>query len=197
VPKLALDFKGMSGRDIDGIAEAVIRKFQPEVLAGEVQFDIERFAEIDLEDAYGFTYHVSDELPHEIFGVTNCIERKVWINAELTESNNMRLLRSTAAHETAHCIIHAPQIERAGALKIFRQTKTDDSPKLYRKDDVPVFKNPEWQAHRFAGALLMPAGPVVQLARTGAGVLDMAEQFNVHPAFVKSRLRALKLLVKN
>ncbi|MGE4545821.1 MAG: ImmA/IrrE family metallo-endopeptidase [Pedobacter sp.] len=195
--KVNLVFEGMKGRDIDRLAEAVIQKFQPEVLTGKCPFDIEQFAEFDLEDGYGFTYHVSDELPHGIFGVTDCTERKVWIHEDLTAPENIRLLRSTAAHETGHCIIHAPQIDRAGALQVFRQKKESGSPKLYRKDDVPIYRNPEWQAHRFAGALLMPASIVNQLVRNGAGLYDLVEKFDVHPAFVRSRLRALKILIKN
>lgn len=191
-----LVFRGMRGRGIDHLAEGIVSKYQPNVLLGKGSFDIERFAEFDLED-YGFSYHISDELPHGIFGVTDCKSKEIWINAEISSLEHIRLFRSTAAHETGHSILHAPQILRAGRLHVFQQKKEDDSPRLYRESTVPIYKNPEWQAHRFAGALLMPSAPVINMVRGGALVQDLVDHFDVHPAFVKSRLRALKLLGKS
>ena len=48
--------------------------------------------------------------------------------------------RMTIAHELLHLILHQPS-----SLTLYR-----------RNEEIPIYKNPEWQAECFAGELLMP-----------------------------------------
>jgi Zn-dependent peptidase ImmA (M78 family) len=65
---------------------------------------------------------------------------------------------------------------------------------LYRKTSVPLYRNPEWQAWRFAGALLMPEAPFKVLMERGYTKGDLADHFQVNPSFVDTRMRALKMI---
>lgn len=192
-----LIFKPMSGQKIDRMAESVIARFQPEVLSGKAAFDIEAFVELELEDLTGINYDLSEVLPPGIYGVTDCKERKLWIRRDLVEDENKeRFFRSTLAHEVGHSILHAPDLIRAGKQEIFEQGNSDNGARLYRKSNLPVYRNPEWQAYRYAGALLMPTNPFKKMVYEGASVQELAVFFNVNPAFVRNRLKSLKI-VKN
>jgi hypothetical protein len=64
--------------------------------------------------------------------------------------------RFTVAHECFHGLEHRAQIKRSlidtGELV------------LHRRQDLPAYKDPEWQANTFAAAILMPATMVRVLA---------------------------------
>ena len=68
--------------------------------------------------------------------------------------------------------------------------------RLCREEEIPLYMNPEWQAWSFAGAILMPATEVQKSLTKGYNISDLSERFRVNPAFVKSRLRKLKLRAK-
>ncbi|NUO10433.1 MAG: ImmA/IrrE family metallo-endopeptidase [Candidatus Brocadia sp.] len=63
--------------------------------------------------------------------------------------------------------------------------------RAYREEDLKPYMNPEWQAWRFAGALLMPAQAVKEAIRRGYSIGEMSKRFGVNPAFVISRIKAL------
>lgn len=187
-------FEPMSGRQIDQIAMQLVKKYQPEVLTTCTAFNVHRFFDTKLEDLTGITPVYSPELPSEIFGITDSANKQVIIQEELANDDaSERFFRSTLAHETGHCIMHVPQLQKKNRPQIFRQTKNDDSIQLYRKDNIPVYRNPEWQAWRFAGALLMPEVPLRRLIREGAGSTELASNFEVNISFLNARLKALKI----
>lgn len=189
-------FPGMSGAQIEQIAVRILRQKQPEVLEGVGAFDVERMVDLDLETDTGIDPDYTYELPEGVYGLTNTYEDKMYINAALSDNPyNERFLRSTLAHEVGHCVIHVPTVRRQRAVRIFRQTKDDMKINLYRKDNIPIYMNPEWQAWHFAGALLMPRSAVEVFFREGASVHDMGDHFRVNGAFVRYRLRALKLKI--
>jgi Zn-dependent peptidase ImmA (M78 family) len=187
-------FEGMSGKQIDSLALTLIRKHQPAVLQGTKAFDIHRFVDTKLEDLIEVTPIYSSELPFEIYGLTDSANKQVIIQEELAnDASSVNFFRSTLAHETGHCFIHVPQLQKINRTQIFRQAKNDDGIHLYRKDNIPVYRNPEWQAWRFAGALLMPEAPLRAMLNDGADLSDIADHFGVNFPFLKARLNALKI----
>lgn len=183
-----------SGRDIDRIAMKIIQDFQPEMLSIAGQFDIEQFFEFDLKDLTGIATHY-ERLPPGIHGVTDSERMTSSVElALLDDPANMAFARSTIAHECGHAIIHVPEFRRRKAVLRSIQDKADVSLKMYRKDQVETFRNPEWQAHRFAGALLVPERTLVVLWEQCRDIFELARLYGVTSAFMRSRLKAVKLI---
>lgn len=188
-------FPGMSGYEVDKRAYQIIRSFQPEVLTDRTIFDVERFVDLYLEGETGVDPDYSYELPEGVYGLTDSGNNRMVINADLAEDiNNERFFRSTLAHEVGHCLLHVPFLRARKVVRVFKQLKDEEGKiRLYREEPIPIYKNPEWQAHRFAGALLMPEQPVLDLVQHGASIRDVAGHFHVNIRFVESRMRALKM----
>jgi len=190
-------FSPMSGKQIDQLATSYIQYYQPEILKKPGQFDVHRFVDTKLEDLTGVVPVYSRELPPEIYGLTDSSENRLEIQEALAEDPfQEKFFRSTLAHESGHCIIHVPQLRSINRVQVFRQGKDDGSGgvQLYRKDDVPLYRNPEWQAFRFAGALLIPEGPLRMMLADRASTTEIANTFNIYQPFLKSRMKALKLI---
>lgn len=188
-------FEGMSGKQIDALATKLIRSHQPAVLEGTKAFDVHRFVDTKLEDLTEVTPIYSNELPFEIYGLTDSANKQVIIQEDLAnDASSVNFFRSTLAHEAGHCFMHVPQLQKLNRTQIFKQAKSDDSIHLYRKDgSIPIYRNPEWQAWRFAGALLMPEAPLRAMLNGGASLFDIADHFEVNFPFLKARLNALKI----
>ncbi|WP_173198057.1 ImmA/IrrE family metallo-endopeptidase [Geobacter sp. SVR] len=190
-------FSPMSGRQIDQLANSYLSYYQPEALRNPAPFDVHRFVDTKLEDLTGVVPVYSRDLPPEIYGLTDSSENRLEIQETLAEDPfQEKFFRSTLAHEAGHCIIHVPQLRKINRGHVFRQAKEDGAEggvKLYRKDDIPLYCNPEWQAFRFAGALLIPEGPLRMMLASNASTSEIADTFNIHPAFLRSRMKALKL----
>jgi hypothetical protein len=185
-----------SGHDIDAHAERIIKEFQPEVLGKIKPFDVERFFDCELEQ---LTKVKPDfrELSYGIHGYTDITLMECVISIELADDESQRrFLRSTEAHEIGHCIQHVPEFRFKREMMRFTQRDEQATLRMHREDTVPVYRNPEWQAWRFGSALLINTPSVMTAILAGCSVLDMAEAFDVHPAFVASRLRGLKVLDK-
>ncbi len=188
------NFQAMSGRDIDLLALSIVKKYQPDALFSGQSFDVHRFFDTKLEDITGVTPVYTNDLPSEIFGLTDSANKQVIIQEDLAnDEQSENFFRSTLAHESGHCIMHVPQLQKINRSQIFRQKKNDDGIQLYRKDNIPVYCNPEWQAWRFAGALLMPEVPLKKLMTAGCGLMEIANKFEVNIPFLKARLKALKI----
>lgn len=191
----SIPFQAMSGRQIEGIASTIVRSYQPDVMDLKASFDVERFVDVDLEDLTGVTPDYSYELPEGIYGLTDSENNRLVISAELTEDPwNDKFLRSTLGHEAGHCILHVPLLREMKRTRVFQQRKGEASGvNLYREASIPLYRNPEWQAWRFAGALLMPEAPFRALVEKGYTREDVANHFQVNPSFVDTRMRALKM----
>ncbi len=191
-----LAFPAMRGSRIDNLALDLIRTIQPDVLAGKCFFDVERFVDVHLEEMTGITPDYRRGLPDGIYGYTHTAENSMVINSDLLENpfgDNERFYRSTVAHEVGHCILHVPILRRQKRDKIFTENKKEEKVALYRKTHFPLYQNPEWQAWRFAGALLMPEVVIRSLRGQGASIQEVATHFNVNGSFVESRMKALKM----
>ena len=185
--------KPRKGLNIDATALKIIKKFQPKVLIEPTPFNIEEFFEFDLEKVSRVKtdYRV---LPTGIHGVTDSDKKVSIISSDLMDdSSQIKFTRSTMAHETGHVLIHVPEFRMKKALLKSIHDDKHSSLRMYREDDIPVFRNPEWQAWRFAGALLMPAKTFKAAIQQGYDEYDLSDAFQVNPAFVRTRMRALKI----
>ena len=186
-----------SGASIDALALALVKRYQPEALMALMPFDIERFFECDLETLTGVRTDYR-ELAAGIHGYTDVDKMESVISLRLMEDESQkRFLRSTIAHEAGHVIQHALEFRRRKEALRFVHDSDDVSLRMYRESDVPLYRNPEWQAWRFAKGLLMPAPAVRMAIRLGYGWRDMHEVFDVNPSFALSRLRELGRSIRN
>ena len=103
-----------------------------------------------------------------------------------------RRLRATLAHEIGHCFLHVEDSRRAHTMLRFLHDESV-SMQMFRQEDLHAYQNPEWQAWRFAGALLMPESCVRAAVSNKWSIQMMARGFDVNPAFVKARLNGLKI----
>lgn len=182
--------------EIESLAESVVRQFQPNALKELVPFDVESFLENELESFTGISFGVL-ELPNGLDGYTDPGERICVISSLLyDDADNIvtyRRLRSTIAHEIGHCLLHVPnasepkelngRFENDGAFPIER----------YNPEDLRAFENPEWQAWRFASALLMPAACFRRAVSVGWTMKRIQNAFEVNSSFVESRKKQLSI----
>lgn len=190
--------KPTSGAAIDLKALDLLKQYQPSTLSKPSPFDVEAFFELDLEDLTGIKTDYR-KLPHGIHGFTDSDKKLCVVSRELMDGQNKNCryyARSTIAHEISHALIHVPQFREKKATLRSVHDNNHASLKMYRQDDIPLYKNPEWQAWRYAGAVLMPEAPFRELVMNGACIREMADVFQVNPAFVQTRAKALKIRLK-
>lgn len=193
MPRL-IPAQGRSGQEIDAAALGFLRDFQPEAIQEPQAVDVERLFEFGLPDlGIEPDYRPLDE--HGIQGFTDSENMVCVVASELAEDASATLyFRSTVAHEIGHAVLHVPEY-RQRRQKIL-SVQPNSSAILHRWPDnnIPIYRNPEWQAHRFAGGLLMPEPAIIQAKLLGhSEIRALAELFEVNPAFVRSRLRGLRL----
>jgi len=189
VPALA-----RSGAQIDLIALKIIKGTQPKVLLEPRPFDIEEFFEFDMEELTGITTSYG-HLPPGIHGVTDSERMTSSVEVSLLgEYSQLEFARSTIAHECGHGVMHVPEFRARKQVLRSIQDKEDVQLKMYRKEQVPVYRNPEWQAHRFAGALLVPETTLRIAWGRSRDENELARIYQVYPAFMRARLKALKLI---
>jgi Zn-dependent peptidase ImmA (M78 family) len=163
----------------------IIQKFQPEMLIKPMAFDIERFYECDLAELTGVE-PVYEELPLEVHGYTDVEQMKCVISKQLADdASRIQFFRSTVAHEVGHVVIHVPEFRQRKAMIRLIHNQEDVSLRLYREEDILPYRNPEWQAWWFAKSLLMPGVMVRKAIEAGYDEYDLAEAFQVYPAFVE------------
>ena len=182
-----------SGNQLDNHALAVVRKHQPWVLDKPSRFDVERFFENDLVSITGVEFDYRP-LRYDVLGYTDSDEMVSVVSASLAEDES-NFFRATVAHEIGHAILHVPQFRRRKQLLKFVDNDDLDvvGLRMYRDDEIPLYENPEWQAWRFAKGLLMPVSMVVQACQMNYSFEEMSSDFGVSVAFVRSRLKDLKL----
>jgi Zn-dependent peptidase ImmA (M78 family) len=184
-----------SGRDIDKKALDLVRYYQPRVLTHGESFDICSFFEFELPELSGVDVDYQ-RLNPGIYGYTDSEQNVCVISADLAEDQSQELfLHSTIAHETGHVIFHVPEFRQKRTLlkSILRKEDVSGS-LLHRAVDVPTYRNPEWQAWHFAGALLMPAPAFIEAMNKGYGDHELSKRFRVNPKFVQNRRRAIEKL---
>lgn len=185
-----------SNAKIESLATSIITKYQPAVLTKDEPFDIERFFDVHLEKITGVSTDYRC-LENGVHGYTDSDAMECVISLELAEAtvpHERYFCRSTMAHETGHAILHVRDYRRKKAILRSIHEK-DHELRVYREQDIILYRNPEWQAFRFAGALLMPA-PVFRNAVLVDTLREreLSRRFGVNPAFIRSRMKALKLM---
>lgn len=97
--------------------------------------------------------------------------------------------RATVGHELGHALMHVHVVRR-------RLSTPQHEHLLARqmRRDLPAYRDPEWQAWAFAGALLVPRQSVVML--DDPSVSDAANVFEVSESFVQAHLRRLRLVLR-
>jgi Zn-dependent peptidase ImmA (M78 family) len=188
-------FPSMSRREINELAENIIKHLQPGVINGKEAFDIDRFIEV-IEDVMEIDFDFTNELPPGVHGCTSTIDNKVLILSDLADDPfNKKYFRSTVAHEIGHVILHLPLLRKLCKDKTFIQKKEESKDfNLYSSKKLKPYEDPEWQAWEFAGSILMPRAALVKIITPGISFGSIADFFNVNEIFLKSRLRKLKMI---
>lgn len=175
----------MSRAEIEQHATIIIRRFDPRLLRTPGHFPVLRLFDA-LSDEYELDPGV-EELSDGVEGMT-FPDGRVLLSEETYRGAHAGLGRPrfTVPHECYHGIKHREQIRRA----------LSDTGELvvYRRQIVKPYRDPEWQANAFSGALLMPA-PMVRLLAEGEHRLvlsrRMAEEFGVSLQAAEVRLKVL------
>lgn len=185
--------KPRSGADIEKAAQKIVNFFQPKALKEPTAFDIERFFDCELETLTGVKIDYRS-LPSGIHGYTDSECMESVISMELIEDpRNLFFVRSTISHEVGHAVIHVPEVRLRKAILTSIHNKNHSNLTMYRESDIPLYCNPEWQAWRFAGALLMPENTIRMALREKATRSELSNIFKVNLPFIDTRLRALKI----
>jgi Zn-dependent peptidase ImmA (M78 family) len=189
---------GRKGKDIDSIAFEIVKAFQPNVVQMIIPFDVDRFFECELKQLTGIEPDYQP-LGSGLLGYTSIEYMQCIICSNLAEEakNNdtsRRILRATQAHEIGHCFLHVSEFREARSNLRFQHDDKQASLQLHKQSEIKVYRNPEWQAWRFAGALLMPEGCIRAAVNNKWTLQMMSRGFDVNPAFVKVRLSDLKIL---
>lgn len=147
----------MSRREIEAEAEQIIQCFYPDLLERPGEFPVLDFFDHCLPGDFGLDSGV-EVLSDGIEGITYPDGRVLLSETTYRGAHNGNGRdRYTAAHECFHGIKHRNQIRHAlvhsGGLV------------LYRRPEVPPYRDPEWQANVFASAVLMPAEMVRRVVR--------------------------------
>jgi hypothetical protein len=172
----------------------LLLKLQPAAFRDNSEIDIETIFEIDLPDMIPGLKTGYIDLSHlgtNVMGFTDAQKKVSFVHKELadaTDTVSIRRFRATVAHEVSHCLYHLP------ALSCFKSLSSTYGTELYRVDrrKIKPYLDPEWQAWKYAGALLMPKERILKLIGEGCDEYDIADIFNVNPSFVKARMGALK-----
>lgn len=183
-----------STAEIASATEAFVRDVAPGHLTAGVALDLAELVDRGLEQQRITVCPVADEdLPDSEAetraGPGGWIEiwiREAFYDALFEDLSKTVRARSTLAHELGHAVLHAEEV-RAGrhrphALALRRALRSDLRP----------FEDSEWQAHAFAGMLLVPPTALSKLHRKDPALL--AERFLVSEPFVRSHLRRLRRL---
>lgn len=116
-----------------------------------------------LDPRFSFEVKSDDEFEDGVQAQTDIKSNTIFIRESVYEGaiHNIGRDRMTIAHEILHLILHQP-----ASLTLFRRTS-----------DLPLYKNPEWQAECFAGELLMPYEQIVNMSEN-----EIVEQCKVSPS---------------
>jgi hypothetical protein len=199
MPRQVVKAIGRSRKQVDAMALTVVKDYQPEMLSSLQPFNVQDFFELELPNFRGITTDYKS-LSGSIHAYTDINEMRCVVSLELMESQHVthqrRFLRSTLSHETGHCDIHVPEFRYRKAIAKFVHDKDHQTLRMYREEVVLPYENPEWQAWRYAGALMMPEPSVYLALKEGCSKAEMCEIFDLNMPFVETRLRALGLADK-
>jgi len=187
----------LSRKQIEEDARVFLKKFSS-ALKYPSSVDVEKIYEIILPkiiDGLNTGYVDLSKIGPNVMGYTDASKKVSYVDIKLYElsierprSVEARRFRATVAHEIGHCFYHIHQLE---TFKSFSGNEDGVFLRAYRSE-IPAYRDPEWQAWEYASALLMPSQHVFTLLSQGKDIYELAEIFDVNPAFVKARIKKLK-----
>lgn len=175
-----------SKKEIEVLATRLLCKHYPRLLRQPAAFPVLEFFDHVLREYYELDTGV-EVLSDGVEGVT-LPDGQVLVSEETYRSAHMKAGRGrfTVIHECCHGLMHSRQIQRAivdrGELV------------LHRRRTIEPYRDPEWQANYYAGAILMPHQMVVQLAKEEERFLlpsAMADVFGVSRIAAEVRIDKL------
>jgi hypothetical protein len=188
--------KSRGAAEIEKIALGLLSRFYPAHLKTILPTDVEKFFEDHLEDDTGIVagYKV---LPEGCEGITDAGKMRCFISEALANHADQfvqrRRFRSTIAHELGHCYLHVSDARTNKKLLQVFEDSGEHPPEYFKISDMKAYEDPEWQAWRFASALLMPE-PCFRLAVDRNWTkAKIKHGFDVNPSFVEVRIRELRI----
>jgi hypothetical protein len=148
-----------SANEIERAADRILEKHGKSTLAGKEPFDIVRFVDGPLEDLCEIEFEVQDLGPNiegRFENRTLILSTRVYQGAVRGRNRD----RFTTAHECGHAVLHANELD---VINEWQRGKVA----LFRREDIVAYRNPEWQANQFAGAVLMPLAGVRAVLANG------------------------------
>lgn len=175
----------MSGRAVEERADHLIRTTFPGLWQSAGPFPVEEMLEFHLSRKFGFEIDVQP-LPAEVEAFTTPEYRTVTISLDTYQDLDLGMGRArfTVLHELGHVALHARQLDRVfvssrGVVRLHRGR-------------LPAYRDPEWQANKFAAALLMPAHHVMRMLREGARGDDLMATFDVSRSAAEIRIEQVR-----
>ncbi|MHB1168745.1 MAG: ImmA/IrrE family metallo-endopeptidase [Longimicrobiales bacterium] len=187
--------RARSSRQIADMAEAFLRQIAPGHLQTGAALDLAGLVDHALPQAGIHVYPVDEEeLPSSeaetragAGGAVEILMRQEFFEALFKRTSNTNRARSTLAHEVGHAVLHADEI-RAG-----RHRPEEFALRRARRSEIKTYEDAEWQAHMFAGVLLIPRPPLRAADLSNVGLL--AHRFDVSEAFVVSHLGRVRRIL--
>lgn len=174
-------------------AKTIISSFCPETLSEAAPFPVLRFCDERLQEDFGVPFavgHLGRGEEGRLDGHELTVSEVVYADA-LRDDGRARF---TLAHELAHAVLHANQLRKINDAR-------RGTPILFRREELRASEDPEWQANRFAAALLMPVDAVQFLINAyGISDLDTLAEFIRNDLSVSrsaARIRAVSLVQEN
>jgi len=192
---------GKSIADIQIYADVVLGLLCPESLDEPRPVDLVSLVETGLQtfnifvmgataDELGDRHAATDYSPNSRG------KKIVLVNEDLLEDlyaggPRARFARSTVAHELGHAFMHVD------FLRDHRRKATmglEEALARRRRDEIKPWRDPEWQAHTFAGCFIAPRRSIEVLAPSHS-LEEMAALFQISVPFMAGHLRRMKLEV--
>ncbi len=175
----------MSRINLEEMADRYLNAMYPQNLIVPTRLNVVQMMD-RLEKHFGIVFGVSEVDAGEE-GHTDPIKREivlshsVWSDLETGDGR----ARQTACHEVGH-IHHIRQV---------RDIIRDGGPQLARRlnVEVPIYRDPEWQANGIGSAMLMPRSTTPIIYRRG-GITEVVEFFQVSSQNAEVRINVLRRL---
>lgn len=179
-----------SKAELELLAKEILLKFDPEISAVVKPLNLKLFAEIFVEDTFGWSLDVQEKLSNNILGYCDPKSKTFVIPEETYNQLDFDgRSRFTTAHECAHVIKHGTQMVN----RMVSMSESGDQ--LHRKSRVEIkpYIDPEWQANYLAGCLLMPRWHVLKIFYENKSIestiLEICRKFLVSKKAAEIRLK--------
>jgi hypothetical protein len=186
---------------IEDVGEQLLEELVPAALREPTSIDLADWAEHKLGQYGIFVYPASSLELRDRLGATDPSDHhgdgsiQILIEEEHYDSllgggRVAHRARGTVLHELGHCVLHVPVVRE--------RMKSPHSAALLsrrvRRDSIPPFKDPEWQAWALGGCIVAPRRTILMTSTVDP--LELGEIFGISTAFMKAHLTRLRLIEK-